>query len=72
MPSRFLDPTEVKRQEERRFDFNHKSLAGRVVLVPGGIGGLGSAITALVDGQQQARQREAVPPARAEGRPGER
>jgi pteridine reductase len=48
MPSRFLDPAEVKRQEEGRFDFNRKSLAGRVVLVPGGIGGLGAAITALL------------------------
>jgi len=48
MPSRFLDPGEVKRHAENRFDFNRKSLAGRVVLVPGGIGGLGSAITALL------------------------
>ena len=48
MPSRFLDPADVKRQEERRFDFNRKSLAGRVVLIPGGIGGLGSAIVALL------------------------
>jgi NAD(P)-dependent dehydrogenase (short-subunit alcohol dehydrogenase family) len=48
MPSRFLDPAEVKRHEENRFDFNRKSLAGRVVLVPGGIGGLGAAITALL------------------------
>jgi pteridine reductase len=48
VPSRFLDPAEVKRQEEHRFDFNRKSLGGRVVLVPGGIGGLGAAITALL------------------------
>lgn len=48
MASRFLDPEEVKRQDEHRFDFNRKSLAGRVVLVPGGIGGLGSAIVALL------------------------
>ncbi len=48
MPSRFLDADEVRRQDDRRFDFNRKSLAGRVVLVPGGIGGLGSAITALL------------------------
>ena len=48
MTSRFLDPAEVKRQEECRYDFNRKSLAGRVVLVPGGIGGLGAAITALL------------------------
>jgi NAD(P)-dependent dehydrogenase (short-subunit alcohol dehydrogenase family) len=48
LASRFLDADEVRRQDERRFDFNRKSLAGRVVLVPGGIGGLGSAITALL------------------------
>lgn len=48
MPSRFLDPEQVKRQSEYRFEFNRKSLAGRVVLVPGGAGGLGAAITALL------------------------
>ena len=48
MPSRFLDAEQVKRLAEHRYDFNRKSLAGRVVLVPGGAGGLGAAITALL------------------------
>ena len=48
MPSRFLDPDQVKKQAEHRFDFGRKNLGGRVVLVPGGAGGLGSAITALL------------------------
>lgn len=48
MPSRFLDAEQVKRQSEYRFDFGRKGLAGRVVLLPGGAGGLGAAITALL------------------------
>ena len=48
MPSRFLDADQVKRLAEHRYDFNRKALAGRVVLVPGGAGGLGAAITALL------------------------
>src|SRR5258706_5469814 len=48
MPSRFLDPEQAKRQADYRFEFNRKSLAGRVVLIPGGVGGLGAAITALL------------------------
>jgi pteridine reductase len=48
MPSAFLDPQEVKRQAELRFDFGRRALAGKVVLVPGGAGGLGAAITALL------------------------
>lgn len=48
MPSRFLDPDQAKRQAEHRYDFNRRGLAGRVVLVPGGAGGLGAAITALL------------------------
>ena len=48
MPSRFLDPEQAKRQSDYRFEFNRKSLAGRVVLIPGGVGGLGAAITALL------------------------
>lgn len=48
MPSRFLDPELVRRQDEHRYDFNRRSLAGRVVLIPGGVGGLGAAITALL------------------------
>ena len=48
MPSRHLDPEQARRYAEYRYDFNRKSLAGRVVLVPGGAGGLGAAITALI------------------------
>jgi NAD(P)-dependent dehydrogenase (short-subunit alcohol dehydrogenase family) len=43
-----LDPDQLKRQEELRFDFGRRTLAGRTVLLPGGFGGLGSAITALL------------------------
>jgi pteridine reductase len=48
MPSRFLDAAETKRQSEYRYEFGRKTLAGRVVLVPGGSGGLGAAVTALL------------------------
>ena len=48
MPSRFLDADAVKRLAENRYDFTRKALAGRVVLLPGGAGGLGGAITALL------------------------
>jgi len=48
MPSRFLDPDATRRQAEHRYDFNRKGLAGRVVLLPGGAGGLGAATTALL------------------------
>lgn len=48
MPSRFLDPDHAKRLAEHRFDFNKRGLAGRVVLVPGGAGGLGAAVSALL------------------------
>lgn len=48
MPSRFLDPEHEKRQAELRFDFHKKALGGRVVLLPGGAGGLGAAVTALL------------------------
>ena len=48
MPSRFLEPELAKRLSEHRYDFNRKGLGGRVVLVPGGAGGLGAAITALL------------------------
>jgi len=48
MPSRFLDPEQARRQAEHRYDLNKRSLAGRVVLLPGGAGGLGAAITALL------------------------
>jgi L-rhamnose 1-dehydrogenase len=48
VPSRFTDPEELRRQAEHRYDFNRKSLSGKVVLVPGGSGGLGAAVTALL------------------------
>ena len=48
MSSRHLDPDAVRKQVELRFDFPRKPLGGRVVLVAGGTGGLGSAITALL------------------------
>jgi NAD(P)-dependent dehydrogenase (short-subunit alcohol dehydrogenase family) len=48
MPSRFLDSDLARRHSEHRYDFNRKSLAGRVVLIPGGAGGLGAAVTALL------------------------
>src|SRR5256712_5238108 len=48
MPSRFLDAEQGSRHAEHRYDFNRKALAGRVVLLPGGAGGLGAAITALL------------------------
>jgi NAD(P)-dependent dehydrogenase (short-subunit alcohol dehydrogenase family) len=48
MPSRHLDPEQARRYAEYRYDFNRKSLAGRVVLVVGGAGGLGAAISALL------------------------
>ena len=48
MPSRFLDGDLAKKHAEYRYDFNRRSLAGRVVLLPGGMGGLGAAVTALL------------------------
>lgn len=48
MPSAYLDADDVRRQGEYRFDFDRRGLAGRVVLLPGGMGGLGAAITALL------------------------
>ncbi len=48
MPSRHLDPDQARRYAEYRYDFNRKSLAGRVVLMPGGAGGLGASIAALL------------------------
>ena len=48
MPSRFLDGDLAKRHAEYRYDFNRRSLAGRVVLLPGGMGGLGAAVTAVL------------------------
>jgi len=48
MPSRFLDPDQVRRYADYRYEFRTRPLAGRVVLISGGVGGLGAAITALL------------------------
>src|SRR5438128_5386843 len=48
MPSRFLEADQVRRYAEQRYDFSRKALAGGVVLLPGGAGALGPAITALL------------------------
>src|SRR5256885_4868758 len=48
MPSKFLNEDDAKRAAEHRYDFGKRALAGRVVLLPGGAGGLGAAITAML------------------------
>jgi len=48
VPSRFLDSDQLRRQTEHRYEFGRKALGGRVVLLPGGFGGLGAAITSLL------------------------
>lgn len=48
MPSRHLDPDQTRRYADYRYDFTREALAGRVVLVAGGAGGLGAAISALL------------------------
>jgi len=51
MPSRYLDQDLDRRHSECRYDLSTRGVAGRVVLVPGGFGGLGAAITALLLGE---------------------
>ena len=48
MPSKYLEPEQAKRLADHRYELTRKALGGRVVLVPGGAGGLGAAITALL------------------------
>ena len=48
MPSRFVDPDLLRRLSEHRYELGKRSLAGRVVLVSGGAGGLGAAVTAML------------------------
>jgi NAD(P)-dependent dehydrogenase (short-subunit alcohol dehydrogenase family) len=48
MPSRFVDADQVRRQADYRYEFRSRPLAGRVVLISGGVGGLGAAVTALL------------------------
>ncbi|MEO6403749.1 MAG: SDR family oxidoreductase [Vicinamibacteria bacterium] len=48
MPSPHLDAEETKRHELLKFDYSRRPLAGRVILVAGGTGGLGAATAALL------------------------
>ena len=48
MTSRFTDPVELQRVENLQFQFGSRSLEGKVVLVPGGTGGLGACLVALL------------------------
>lgn len=48
MGSKYLDPEVARRLAEHRYEFNRRALGGRVVLVAGGAGGLGTAVTAML------------------------
>ena len=48
MSSPHLDPEEAQRQDQLRFEYAGRPLAGRVILVAGGTGGLGAATAALL------------------------
>jgi 3-oxoacyl-[acyl-carrier protein] reductase len=48
MPSPHVDAEETKRHDQLRFDYTRRPLAGRVILVAGGTGGLGAATAALL------------------------
>ena len=48
MPSPHLDPEEARRQDLLKFDYSRRPLAGRVILLAGGTGGLGAATAALL------------------------
>lgn len=48
MPSDFFDPEQAARYAHFEFDFPERTLAGKVILVPGGSGGLGAATVALL------------------------
>ena len=48
MASRFFDEQQVVRYRQFHFDFPERTLAGKVVLVAGGSGGLGSATAAML------------------------
>jgi NAD(P)-dependent dehydrogenase (short-subunit alcohol dehydrogenase family) len=48
MPSPHLDPEEAKRHDLLKFDYSRRALAGRVILLAGGTGGLGAATAALL------------------------
>lgn len=48
MPSPHLDPEEARRNDVLKFDYARRPLAGRVILLAGGTGGLGAATAALL------------------------
>jgi NAD(P)-dependent dehydrogenase (short-subunit alcohol dehydrogenase family) len=48
MTSRFTDPVELKRLENLQFQFGSRPMKGKVILVPGGSGGLGACLVALL------------------------
>ena len=48
MPSPHLDPEEARRHDVLKFDYSRRALAGRVILLAGGTGGLGAATAALL------------------------
>lgn len=48
MPSEFFDPKRAARYANFDFDFPARPLAGKVILAPGGSGGLGAALVALL------------------------
>lgn len=48
MPSPHLDPEEARRHDQLKFDYGRRALAGRVILLAGGTGGLGAATAALL------------------------
>ncbi len=48
MTSRFTDPVELQRVENLQFQLGSRSLEGKVILVPGGTGGLGACLVALL------------------------
>ncbi len=48
MTSRFVDPVDLQRFRDFDFRFAKDSLRGKVILVPGGTGGLGAALLALL------------------------
>jgi NADPH:quinone reductase-like Zn-dependent oxidoreductase len=48
MGSEFFDADQVARFDRFEFDFPPHRLAGKVILVPGGAGGLGAATAALL------------------------
>jgi len=48
MTSPHLDPEEARRHDVLKFDYSRRPLAGRVILLAGGTGGLGAATAALL------------------------